>query len=163
MTSCVFPGSFDPVTRGHLNLIARAAAVFDHITVTVMVNISKKSSFSPEERVSMLKKICDSFSNVEVESWDGLLADYMKQKGERIIIRGLRSSAEFDQELVSSAANRLLNQEIDTVFIPCDPSLNGISSSAVREIAAFGGDIRSFVPDLLAEEIKTRLSKSIKE
>ena len=94
-----------------------------------------------------------------MESWDGLLADYMKQKGERIIIRGLRSSAEFDQELVSSAANRLLNQDIETVFIPCDPSLNGISSSAVREIAAFGGDIRSFVPDLLAEEIKTRLSK----
>lgn len=159
MASCVFPGSFDPVTRGHLDLISRAAAVFDHVTVTVMINISKKGAFSAEERVSMLKRICASFPNVEVDSWSGLLADYMQQKGERTVLRGLRSSDEFDHEYVSFCANRMLNQGIDTVFIPCDPALNGVSSSAVREIAAFGGDIRSFVPEELTEEIRKHLSK----
>ncbi len=162
MVSCVFPGSFDPVTRGHLDLISRAACVFDRVTVTVMVNISKKAAFPAEQRVSMLKKICLPFPNVEVDSWNGLLADYMKQKGEKIVIRGLRSSAEFDQENISASANKLLNPEIETVFIPCDPALNGVSSSAVREIAAFGGEIGSFIPEQLAEEIKEKLLKQSK-
>lgn len=159
MVSCVFPGSFDPVTRGHLDLISRAAAVFDRVTVTVMVNISKKGVFSAEERISMLKKICAPFSNVEVDCWNGLLAEYMKQKGEKIVIRGLRNSAEYDQENISAYANKMLNHDIETIFIPCDPALNGVSSSAVREIAAFGGEISSFVPESLAEEIKEQLSK----
>ena len=159
MTSCVFPGSFDPVTKGHLDLISRAASLFDRVTVTVMINISKKGSIPPEKWVSMLKKICAPYPNVLVESWDGLLADYMEQKGERIVIRGLRSSAEFDHEILSCAANKLLNKQVETLFLPCDPALNGISSSAVREIAAFGGDIRSFVPEDAAEEIISCLSK----
>ena len=94
-----------------------------------------------------------------VDSWDGLLADYMKQKGEKIILRGLRSSAEFDHEIVSCSANRLLNPEAETIFLPCDPEMNGISSSAVKEIYAFGGDIGPFVPEAIAEEIRTCLSK----
>ena len=159
MTTCVFPGSFDPVTKGHLDLIARASFLFDHVTVTVMNNIHKNGTIPIEKRIGMLRKICDSFPNVSVEKWSGLLADYMKKKNEKIIIRGIRGSAELDQELQACAANRMLNREIETIFLPCNPSMNGISSSAVREIAAFGGDISKFVPDALTEEIRELLSK----
>ncbi|MBR5961174.1 MAG: pantetheine-phosphate adenylyltransferase [Clostridia bacterium] len=162
MVSCVFPGSFDPVTKGHLDLISRAAGLFDRVTVTVMVNISKKGSIPLEKRLSMLRKICEPYPNVRVDSWNGLLADYMDQENEKIILRGLRSSAEFDHEFVSCSANKLLNSRIETIFLPCDPAMNGISSSAVKEIAAFGGDIRSFVPEAVAEEIRLCLSKNNK-
>ncbi len=159
MVTCVFPGSFDPVTKGHLDLISRASVLFDHVTVTVMVNIHKKGTIPAEKRISLLRKACTGLSNVSVEKWDGLLADYMKEKGEKIIIRGIRGCAELDAELQTSAANRMLNNEIETVFLPCNPAMNGISSSAVREIASFGGDISAFIPEELTEEIKTLLSK----
>ncbi len=159
MVSCVFPGSFDPVTKGHLNLISRAAALFDHVTVVVMVNISKRGTIPAGTRVDLLGRVCDGLPNVSVEKWDGLLADYMAARQERIVVRGIRGSAELDHELQACAANRMLNGSIETVFLPCDPQMNGISSSAVREIAAFGGDIRPFVPDKLTEEIRTLLSK----
>lgn len=159
MATCIFPGSFDPVTKGHVNLISRTSRLFDHVTVTVMNNIRKKGSIPVEKRVRMLKKACADFPNVSVEKWDGLLADYMKEKDETIIIRGIRGSDELDQELQACAANRMLNKDIETVFIPCDPAMNGISSSAVREIVSFGGDISRFVPEGLTEEIVTLLSK----
>ncbi len=159
MVSCVFPGSFDPVTKGHLNLISRAAALFDHVTVVVMVNISKRGTIPAGTRVDLLGRVCDGLPNVSVEKWDGLLADYMAARQERIVVRGIRGSAELDHELQACAANRMLNGSIETVFLPCDPQMNGISSSAVREIADFGGDIRPFVPDKLTEEIRTLLSK----
>ena len=159
MVSCVFPGSFDPVTKGHLNLIARASEIFDKVTVTVMNNIHKNGAVPIEERVELLRKACAHHPNVIVERWDGLLAEYMYQKNERIIVRGIRSAAEMNAELQACAANKLLNPEIETVFLPCDPSMSGISSSAVREIAAFGGNIQEFVPDMLTEEIGRLLSK----
>lgn len=159
MVSCVFPGSFDPVTRGHLDLISRAAGLFDHVTVTVMVNIRKTGSIPLEKRISMLKEICAPFDNVTVDSWSGLLADYMRLKDEKIVIRGLRSSAEFDLEMVSFSANRMINEQVETLFLPSDPALTGISSSVVREIAAFGGNIEPFVPETLTEEISSFLSK----
>ena len=159
MVSCVFPGSFDPVTKGHLNLISRAAALFDHVTVVVMVNISKRGTIPAGTRVDLLSRLCGGLPNVSVEKWDGLLADYMAARQERIVVRGIRGSAELDHELQACAANRMLNGSIETVFLPCDPQMNGISSSTVREIAAFGGDIRPFVPDKLTEEIRTLLSK----
>lgn len=158
MVTCVFPGSFDPVTRGHLDLISRAAFMFDHVTVAVMVNIRKCGMIPAEKRVSMLRKVCAVYPNVSVEKWDGLLADYMAARQEKIVIRGIRCSAELDQELQTCSANRMLNGRIETVFLPCDPNMNGISSSAVREIAAFGGDIRAFVPEELTEEIISLLS-----
>lgn len=159
MASCVFPGSFDPVTRGHLDLISRASSLFENVTVAVMVNIRKSGTIPAEKRVDMLRRACSAYPNVLVEKWDGLLADYMAARQERIVVRGIRSSAELDQELQACAANRMLNSGIETLFLPCDPGMSGISSSAVREIAAFGGDIRAFVPDDLTEEIKALLSK----
>lgn len=158
MTSCVFPGSFDPVTKGHMSLIARASAMFDQVTVTVMVNIHKKSVFSLDQRLSLLRKACGPYPNVTVDSWDGLLADYMQQHNQRIILRGIRSAAEFEQELFASRANRILRDQIETLFIPSEPELTGVSSSAVREIASFGGDISGFIPAEIAEEINAVLS-----
>ena len=159
MVSCVFPGSFDPVTKGHFDLIRRASEIFDHVTVVLMQNINKSGTIAERDRVEMLEKICGPLTNVSVDSWDGLLADYMRIRNERIVIRGLRDSAELIQEMKSAAANRILNDGIEFMFLPTDPLLSGISSSAVREIASFGGDISGFVPGELTEEIAAFLSK----
>ena len=106
MSSCVIPGSFDPVTRGHMDLIRRAAAVFDHITVVVMVNIRKSGVFTPEERAEMLRKACGGEPRVRVEIWSGLLADYLREKNERIVIRGVRGVGEYDSEVICCTRRR---------------------------------------------------------
>ncbi len=153
MSSCVFPGSFDPVTRGHMDLISRAAGIFDRVTVTVMVNVHKKGTIPTEKRIELLKEACGELENVRVDRWDGLLADYMREKGERVIIRGVRGAGEYDSEMISSGINRMLNPEIETLLMPASEGKNGVSSSAVREIAAFGGDISAFVPEGMADKI----------
>lgn len=159
MVSCVFPGSFDPVTKGHMDVIGRASELFDHVTVTVMVNISKKSAIPLEERIQLLKKACRKYPNVDVDSWEGLLADYMAEKKEKIVIRGVRNTPEYEQEMTAACANKMLNSSVETILIPTDPALAGVSSSAVREIASFGGDISAFVPKALIKDIETLLSK----
>ena len=158
MISCVFPGSFDPVTKGHLDLIRRAASVFDQVTVTVMNNIHKSGSIPADKRIELIRKACRELKNVKVEKWEGLLTEYMRIKNEKTVIRGIRSAMELDHEMQTCEANRRLNKEYDTFFLLCKPSMSGISSSAVREIAAFGGDIHGFVPDELTEEIMELLS-----
>lgn len=162
MLSCVFPGSFDPVTKGHLNLITRASGIFDQVTVTLMINIHKKGSLSAEKRIELLQTACRHLQNVKIDSWNGLLADYMKEKNEHVIIRGLRGTEELEHEMYAAAANKILNDGIETVFLLTDPAMSGISSSTVREIAAFQGDISEFVPDGLAEDILPLLSKKQK-
>ena len=159
MVSCVFPGSFNPVTKGHADLIARASSIFDRVTVVVMNNIHKPDQISADRRVDMIRRVCATFPNVKVEKWDGLMVDYLREKKERIVIRGIRGAAELEQEMHACEANRNLYEKTETVFLPCNPMLSGISSSAVREIVSFGGDIRNFVPDGLTEEIYGLLSK----
>ncbi len=159
MKTCVFPGSFDPVTRGHLDVIIRASKLFDQVTVAVMVNIHKRGTLTPEERVGLLKKACAELANVTVVQWDGLLADYMRQNGERCLIRGVRGSAEFETETVNAQVNRMLYPEMETLLLPASDGMGCVSSSMVREIAAFGGDIRAYVPENVAEEIQRLLSK----
>ena len=158
MVSCVFPGSFDPVTAGHVHLISRAAAVFDRVTVAVMINIHKTGVIPVEKRMELLRTACSCIPNVQIVSWDGLLSDFMKNNNERIVIRGVRNSAEFDQECSSCQINRILNSNFETLLIPSDPEYSGLSSSAVREIASFGGNIEPFVPAGLSEEITSLLS-----
>ena len=158
MSRCVIPGSFDPVTLGHEDLIRRAAEIFDRVTVVVMVNIRKKSSFSAEERVRMLETTFAGDPRIRVEAWDGLLSGYMREKGERTVIRGARTASEFDAEFASAQANRALNPEMETLLLPAGEGKQWLSSSAVREIAAFGGDIQKYVPAACAEEIQRRLS-----
>ena len=162
MVSCVFPGSFDPVTKGHMDLIARAAGLFDRVTVTIMVNIHKSGAIPAEKRAELLRRACEPYPNVRIDRWDGLLADYMKEKHEKILIRGIRGGAELDSELQSAAANRMMNDQYEVLFIPSDPKYTGISSSAVREIAAFHGDIQAFVPEAVTEEILELLSNKKK-
>ncbi len=158
MTSCVFPGSFDPVTRGHMDLIRRAAGLFDRVTVTVMINIHKRGTFSPEERIRLLEKACAGLNNVRVDRWNGLLADYMREKGEKCVLRGARSAGEFEGEIAASAINGQLNPGMETLLMPASGAWAELSSSTVREIAAFGGDVRPFVPECVAEEIAGALA-----
>ena len=160
MVSCVFPGSFDPVTTGHVHLISRASAMFDRVTVAVLINIQKKYTIPVEKRIELLQAACADLPNFRIVSWDGLLCDFMKIHNERILIRGVRNSAEFDQENTAFLINRMLNNRIETLLIPSAPEFAGVSSSAVREIASFGDDIEPFVPKGLSEEIKVLLSNN---
>ena len=159
MVSCVFPGSFDPVTKGHLDLISRASGMFDHVTVAIMNNIHKSGTIPIDKRIDMLRRVCKPYLNVSIDYWDGLLADYMKVNHERIVLRGIRGTSEFDLEQQVWSTNRMLNNDMDIVFMLSAPEMAGISSSAVREIASFGGNINAFVPDELTEEIISCLSK----
>ena len=159
MSSCVFPGSFDPVTAGHLDVIRRAAAVFDTVRVTVMINMNKQGTIPVEDRIRILRKACRQFPNVQVDQWDGLLADYMRTHGEKILIRGVRGGAEFEHEYTSAVMNRMLNDQFETFLIPSDPKWSAVSSSAVREISAFGGEIKGLVPDACLKDIREILSK----
>ena len=159
MVTAVFPGSFDPVTLGHMDVISRASHLFDAISVIIMHNVHKSCVISPEDRMRMLQKACASYRNVRVDLWDGLLSDYIRRHPGTVIIRGARNSSEYEQEAIAAQANRLLYNQAETLIIPCREEKACISSSAVREIASFGGDIRRFVPDFLAEEIAELLSK----
>ena len=159
MKSCVYPGSFDPVTRGHMDLISRASRLFDHVTVTIMVNRRKDASIPLESRLELLRESCKEYSNVSVDSWSGLLSEYMKSRGESIVLRGIRNGLDFETENASAVINRFLNQQIETLFLPADHSLSCISSSMVKELHSFGGDITPFVPDGLSKEIVRLLSK----
>ena len=159
----MIPGSFDPVTKGHVDLIRRAAQLFDQVTVVVMVNIHKQGCFSAEERVRMLEKACGFSPNIRVDRWEGLLSGYMREKDERTVIRGVRNGTEYDAEYASAQANRMLNPKMETLLMPAGEGLQWISSSAVREIAAFGGDVREFVPGECAEEILRGLSNKLRK
>lgn len=159
MNSCVFPGSFDPVTNGHLDLIRRIAERFDRVTVTVMVNMRKQGAFTPDERTALLKKACAGMENVRVDRWDGLLADYMRNNHENCVIRGVRNAGEYETEALAAEANRILFPGMETLLLPASEGYACISSSTLKEIAAFGGEIGAFVPDCVAEEIRERLTK----
>lgn len=155
MRTCVFPGSFDPVTRGHMDLIERAAALFDRVTVTVMINRNKQGSFPVSTRRELLEKACAGLDNVTVDLWDGLLVDYLRARGENTVIRGVRNTSDFEAESISAQANRMLFPEMETVILFAGDGKNAISSSAVREIASFGGSVAEFVPEQVREEINT--------
>ena len=152
MKRAVYPGSFDPVTYGHLDVIRRAAEMFDELVVGVLNNSAKNSLFSLEERVSMIKEMTAHIPNVRVGCFEGLLVDYMKKINATIIIRGLRAVTDFEYELQISQTNRLLSKEkLDTVFLTTSLEYAYLSSSGVREIASFGGDISMCVPDFVAK------------
>lgn len=151
---CVYPGSFDPVTNGHLDIIERAASLFDEVTVAILHNSAKVGRFSVEKRMAMLEKACAHLPNVRMDCFDGLLVEYMRQNGARVIIRGLRGSTDFDSESRMAQLNRQLAPEVDTLFLMSSPGQEAVSSSAVREIALFGGDITSFVPSCIVQDVR---------
>lgn len=152
MKCAVYPGSFDPVTLGHIDIIKRAAVMYDKLIVAVLINKGKKSLFSIEERVLMLKEALKDIDNVVVDSFDGLLVDYAKKQNASIIVRGLRMVTDFEYELQIAQTNRKISDDtVDTIFLVTDLQYAYLSSSTVKEVAVFGGDITKFVPDFVAK------------
>lgn len=155
----VYPGSFDPVTNGHTDIIRRAARLFDKVIVLVSVNAVKSPSFSSVERVKLISKVVDGLDldNVVVDIWDGLLVDYIKQVGAIAIIKGLRAVSDFEYEFQMALANKMLYDEAETVFLTTSSENMYLSSSVVKQIASFGGDISHFVPECILNDISERL------
>lgn len=156
MRTAVFPGSFDPVTNGHMDLIKRSAGMFDTLIIGVLVNIGKTPLFSTEERVGMLRELTRDMGNVSVKSFQGLLVDFVAREQADAIVRGLRTAQDFEYELPLAQANYKLNKRADTIFLATAPEYSYISSSGVKEIFRFGGDIREMVPDLVQDRLQDR-------
>jgi pantetheine-phosphate adenylyltransferase len=153
------PGSFDPVTNGHIDIIGRAATLFDEVVVAVGVNASKKRLFSPDERIAMLTEACSGYPNVRVAGFDGLLTDFCKEHDVHAIVKGLRAVSDFDYELQMAQMNASLSG-IETVFVPTSPEYSFLASSLVKEVAAFGGDVSGLVPGFVLERLGDRLGRS---
>lgn len=152
---CVYAGSFDPVTVGHEDIIRRAAALCDRLLVTVMYNINKKGSFSVAQRLEMLSKVTKDMPNVEVDAWDGLMVDYVRKMGAQFVVRGIRSVRDLETERDLAEINARLLPGLETVFLLAKPEHGCVSSSAVREAAAFDADYSSFVPPCVLADIQT--------
>lgn len=155
--TAVCPGSFDPVTLGHLDIMQRASRLFDKVIVLVSVNPKKTPNFSPEERVEMIKRVTSHLDNIEVEISDGLLADFVREKGASVIVKGLRAVTDFEYEFQMALANKKLCPEAETVFLITKSENMYLSSSVVKQIASFGGDISDFVPPEIKDFIAGRL------
>ena len=153
MKKGIYPGSFDPVTLGHLDIIHRAAKLTDDLIVGVLVNKSKKSLFSIEERVELLRRVTKDMPGVTVKSFDGLLVDFAKEENAGFIVRGLRAVTDFEYEIQIAHTNHKMCPEIDTLFLTTTLDYSFVSSSIVREIASYGGDISPFVPECIKEDI----------
>ena len=154
MKSAIYPGSFDPVTYGHLDVIRRSANIFDELTVSVLSNVGRSALFSVEERVKMLEEATKDLSNVKVDSFSGLLINYAKQKNVHVVIRGLRAITDFEYELqIAQTNHKLSGGELDTMFLTTSLEYAYLSSSSVKEIAYFEGDVTPCVPDFVAKEL----------
>ena len=153
MTRGIYPGSFDPVTFGHLDIIERSAGIVDELIVAVLINSAKKSLFSVSERVKMLSELLEGHDNIKIESFDGLLVDYARSKEASIIVRGLRAVTDFEYELQIAQMNRTIYSEIDTIFLTTSLEYAYLSSSIVKEVASYGGDISHFVPENIIPKI----------
>ena len=151
--TAVYPGSFDPVTFGHLDIMKRASQTVDELVVGVLQNHAKIALFSVEERVNMLKIITKDLSNVRVESFSGLLVDFAREQGAGFIVRGLRAITDFDYELQMAQTNRIMAPKIDTIFLTTNLEYAYLSSTTVKEVASYGGDITKFVPEYVAEAV----------
>ena len=157
MKRAICPGSFDPITYGHLDIIGRASAQFDEVIVAVLENRTKASLFSVEERMEMIRKTTSKFKNVKVDSWHGLLVDYCKENSIQAIVKGLRAVTDFDYELQMAQVN-LQGSGVETMFMATAPTHSFLSSSIVKELAHFGGDVSSMVPGVVNDALKARVA-----
>ena len=158
MRRAVCPGSFDPVTNGHIDIISRASGLFDEVVVAVGINQSKNRLFSPDERVAMLREACAGYDNVRVDVFTGLLTDFCQEQDIQAIVKGLRAVSDFDYELQMAQMNSSLT-EVETVFVPTSPEYSFLASSLVKEVAAFGGDVSSLVPPFVNKQLIDRLAE----
>lgn len=153
MKKAIYPGSFDPPTLGHLDIIRRSARLVDELVVAVLINNAKNPLFSTDERVSMIQEAVCDIPNVSVESFDGLTVDFAREKNANMIVRGLRAVTDFEYELQIAQTNHIVNTEIDTVFLTTSLQYSYLSSTIVKEVASYGGDISQFVPAFIAERV----------
>ena len=158
MKIAVYPGSFDPITNGHLDIIKRGAKVFDKIIVAVLVNVDKKYLFEIDERVQLIKKVTKDIENVEVRSFNGLLVNFLKECNSNIILKGLRTTCDFEYEMQMSFMNSELDSDIETVCMMASSKNLHISSSGVKQVAKFGGNIKGLVPSEIVSDIMTRIN-----
>ena len=156
MKTAIYPGSFDPVTLGHYDIIERSSKIFDKLIVGVLNNSAKSPLFSVEERVNMLKDVTSHFPNVEVQSFAGLLIDFVRSNDANVIVRGLRAITDFEYELQLAQMNRVIAPEIDTLFLTTNLKYAYLSSSMAKEVAMYGGDISSFLAPEVAEEVRRK-------
>ncbi len=159
MTIAVCSGSFDPVTYGHLDIIARGANIFDKVIVAVLINSKKNSLFSVEERVELLRQATADMKNVEVDSFDGLLIDYMNKKGAQVIIRGLRAVSDFEYEMQVASINKKLDENIETFFMMTNNQYSYLSSSIVKEVAKYKASVADLVPPAVEEALKRKMAE----
>jgi pantetheine-phosphate adenylyltransferase len=156
----IYPGSFDPITNGHLDLIARGSKLADRLIVAVLQNRRKQSLFSVEERVEMLTDVVQPYSNVEVGSFHGLLVDYVSARGANFILRGIRAISDYEYELQIAHMNRRLSPGVETVFLMADEAYSFVSSQLVKEVASLGGNVSGLVPPLVDERLKQRVGEN---
>ena len=162
MKTAIYPGSFDPVTLGHINIIKRAANAFDKVIVCVMVNSEKNGGlFTPEERLELLRKSIQ-VENVEVDVYHGLVAEYAKEKRARVLVKGLRAVSDYEQEVQMAMINSKLNPDLDTVFFPSSEKYTYLSSSVAKEMARYNADLSEFLPREILEDVKKRLQSNCK-
>ena len=157
MKIAIYPGSFDPVTLGHLNIIKRAANCFDKLIVCVMVNSSKHGMFTPPERVELLRRATQRFPNVEVDYSDELLAAYARRRGAKVVVKGLRAVSDYEQEVQMAVINRKLNHNLETMFLASSEKYTYLSSTLVKEMARYGADLKEFIPREIVEDVQERL------
>ncbi|MFL0246986.1 pantetheine-phosphate adenylyltransferase [Candidatus Clostridium stratigraminis] len=159
MKRAVYPGSFDPITNGHLDIIKRASEIFDEVIVGALVNPDKKGLFDITERVNLIEKSTSNIRNVRVESFTGLLIDFMKKTDTKIIVKGLRAISDFEYEFQMAMLNNKLDSNIETVFLMTSEKNSYISSSSIKQIAMFGGSITDFVPEIIVNDILDKFKK----
>ena len=155
----IYPGSFDPLTLGHLNIIDRASKVFDRIVIAVAHNVSKKTIFTIDERVGIIEEVFKENENIEVDSFQGLLVEYIKKAGTNTVLRGMRSVSDFEYEMQMAHANKTLNNELETIFMVTDSKFAHISSSLIKEIITLGGSAEHLVPKVVETKLKEKLQK----
>ncbi|MDO5399859.1 MAG: pantetheine-phosphate adenylyltransferase [Eubacteriales bacterium] len=159
MKIAIYPGSFDPVTSGHLNIIRRAANIFDKLIVCVMVNAGKNPMFTLEERVELIKRVTADIGNVEIDCSNELLANYAKRRGSCVIVKGLRAGSDFENEFKMSLVNRKINPELDTMFLTAESRYMYLSSSMVKELGHYGVDLSDFLPGEIIPDFQERIEK----
>ncbi|MBQ8835221.1 MAG: pantetheine-phosphate adenylyltransferase [Oscillospiraceae bacterium] len=157
MKIAIYPGSFDPVTIGHLNIIQRAATIFDKLIVCVMVNAGKNPMFTLEERVDLIRRVTDDLPNVEVDSSSELLADYARRRGSCVIVKGLRAGSDFENEFQMALINKKINPELDTMFLTAESQYMYLSSSMVKELGHYGVDLSDFLPEKIIPDFQNKL------
>lgn len=157
MSIAIYPGSFDPVTLGHLNIMKRAASCFDHLIVCVMVNSGKHGMFTPEERVELLRRVTGHLPNVEIDHSNELLAAYASRRGARVVVKGLRAVSDYEQEVQMAVINRKLNPDLETLFLASSDKYTYLSSTIVKEMARYGADLAGFVPCEIQEDVIRRM------